>query len=726
MVTVFQLLDNIVYLIFLGLPFVLIEGKRATWNSHIVNLLHGFFFGIVIFLVTSTPIELSDGATVDARAGPTLLAGFVAGPLGGLLAAMAGGIARSYVGGSFAFSGMVVFLIYALMGMGLRYFGLILLDRIAGPRSVAIMSGATLVGASLMFFLIKPTERAVLWVQNDLPIIFIANILSVGFCALVIGAALQFLRKSEAIVELNETMNVAQTAGGFGLWDYCIRRGVVKWDKRSRELLGLSELKTEGEIRDWAACVHPDDLQKAEKKFEVTLAEGVPFDDEYRVIHRDGTERKIKGKAIVMNDANGNPARVVGTNLDLTELRSVEAELSEAKDLAARAQKFEMIGQMTGGVAHDFNNLLAVILGNQELLLDLIDAEQFDTVEARLMVETSIDATQRGAELTSNMLSYARKAQLSPILMDLNELVRGTESWLRRAIESRIEIQTQLQSGLWRTSADPASLQSALVNLLVNARDSFSESGRITIKTENISLDEAFTTSSGDTVGPGQYVALCICDTGRGIPADTIENIFDPFFTTKGVGQGSGLGLSMVHGFVKQSGGAITVESQVGVGTQFKLFFPVAAEQILEKAMEMHDSVQPEDDASPVRKILLVEDELAVLDVLRRTLVAAGYDVVTATTGDTARMTFIADPGFDLVVTDIVMPGQLQGPGLAGEIRKTHPKTRFVFLSGYSSDATAHGNGLRPEDVRLMKPVARQTLLTTVRSVLSDKWGASQ
>lgn len=721
MQTVFQILDNLILLSFVGIGFLFVERSRSSLGEIGTHTVNGLCFGLIAFLVTVTPVELGDGATVDARAGPVILAGVLAGPIGGLLAACLGALARGFVGGSFAFSGMVVYFVYALIGIAIRHFRIVTPTRVATLRGIFVLAFASFCGASAMYFLIHPTARAVLWLQYDLPYILLANALSVVFAAMVIGLATNFLRKMAEVVELNETLSLAKRAGKFGIWDFDIRTGALKWDDRSQELHGVSPSTFTGTYEDWARNIHPDDLQVAQEGFAQAISSGKIYDSEYRVLLPDGGYRTIKGDAIVLRDGAGTALRIVGTNLDLSELRTTEAKLIEAQSMVAQSQKFEMIGQLTGGVAHDFNNLLAVILGNQELLKDQLQSNQMDLREAIAMTDASIEATQRGAELTQNMLAYARKARLTPVLTDLNKVVRETEKWLRRTIESRIEIETVLQAGLWPTLVDRVSLQSALVNLLVNARDAVAGSGQVTVETSNIRIEKEYAEDRNEDIPPGRYVMLAVTDTGTGIAPEFIDQIFDPFYTTKQIGKGSGLGLSMVQGFVKQSGGAIRAYSELGVGTSFKIYFPATqgASQVSaeEDDVDFPSAVQERYG----KRILLVEDQEGVLTVLEKTLRGAGFDVVTAESGDEAFRIFRDDNQFDLVATDIVMPGELQGPSLAREIRSLRPDIRFIFLSGYASEATVHGTGLRPEDIRLMKPVSRINLLNAVQSALSDQ-----
>ncbi|UYV36573.1 PAS domain-containing protein [Rhodobacteraceae bacterium D3-12] len=397
--------------------------------------------------------------------------------------------------------------------------------------------------------------------------------------------------------------------------------------------------------------------------------------------------------------------------LDVTEQVEREQELEHQKELNHRAQKQQSIGQLTGGVAHDFNNLLAVIMGNLELLrLDENDPDKIQKIDA------GIGATRRGADLTSSMLAFAKEARLEPRPVNLNELVRETRNWAGRALPETIEIETSLLGGLWTIEADPASTEAALLNLILNARDAMPDGGKLTIETANIRIDQSYMDSRTVEVPSGRYTMLAVSDTGCGISGELMARIFEPFYTTKGLDAGSGLGLSMVQGFVEQSGGTVQVYSEPGKGTTFKLYFPAVKTTAREIAASEPPALSP---PSGTHRVLLVEDEEAVRTVLATMLEMEGYRVSQAMNGDEALAIFKADPGFNLLVTDIVMPGSLQGPGLSKSLRALKPELPVVFISGYASEATVHGNGLRPEDVRLMKPVQRRDFLAGVSQALS-------
>ncbi|WP_299934254.1 ATP-binding protein [uncultured Pelagimonas sp.] len=416
-------------------------------------------------------------------------------------------------------------------------------------------------------------------------------------------------------------------------------------------------------------------------------------------------------------DYHGNSVRVGDDHyrtdsiiFDVTAEVDAEQQLKEQSALAMQAQKMESIGQLTGGVAHDFNNLLAVIVGNLELLRDeVVDQDH------RQMIGAGIAAAMRGADLTRKMLSFARRARLEPQAIDLNAIVRETKNWAGRTLPANITVETSLQTDLGLVLADQASTESALLNLILNARDAMPNGGQLTLETVNVRIDDGFIDSRGENLVPGQYVVLSVSDTGTGISPKMLDFIFEPFYTTKAPGAGSGLGLSMVLGFMHQTGGTVRVYSEPGIGTTFKLYFPIGEAQALSDAS---NSDSPEKAITSGARILLVEDQKDVREILVLILENAGYDVTAVSSGDHAKVVFENDPAFDLLLTDIVMPGRLQGTTLVRELRETWPGLRVVFMSGYASEATVHGNGLKPEDIRLMKPVQKRDLLGAIEKVL--------
>ena len=715
MTTVVQIAQNILLLSFMGLAYFLIEVNRRRFGATFANVLKGICFGFAAALVTAAPVALGDGATIDARAGPVIIAGIAAGPVGAIIAGLMGAVARGIVGGSFALSGMIVYVVYAFAGVLLERTRIVVIEKLPKLRSVALTIFASLVGAASMFFLIRPFDRAVAWFANDLPFILLANAMSVAFTAAAISIAVIYVRKSVEVIEINETLDLAKRALGFGIWDYDFKTEVLKWDERSKELHGVPADAFEGVYEDWSKHVHPDDLESAQEAFRDALENDLPFDTEYRVVHPDGSTRWIKGDAIILRNADGQPVRVVGSNVDLTAIRTAEQELKDAQALAIQAQKVETVGQLTGGVAHDFNNLLAVILGNLELLMARLEEKGLNRDDSHKYIEDCIEAAQRGADLTHSMLSYARKAQLNPVAVDANETVLQTRKWISRTLDARVRIETRLQPDAWCTLVDRGSLQSALVNLLVNARDAIEDSGQIVIETSNVELDDARSSRYG--LPAGRYVLLSVSDDGVGVSRDDIGKIFDPFFTTKAAGEGTGLGLSMVHGFVKQSNGAIQAESDAEKGTTIRMLFP-ATDAKAAGADKAAPATESANSNSADVRILLVEDQLEVRTVFEEMLGAAGFRVETAENGDDALEMLTGDDGFDLIVSDIVMPGELQGPSLARAVREHYPRMPFVFLTGYNNLRDDAERSIDGEDACLIKPVRQEQLLQAVRERL--------
>lgn len=417
-------------------------------------------------------------------------------------------------------------------------------------------------------------------------------------------------------------------------------------------------------------------------------------------------------------EGHGHPTRLPDGSLrwasivfDSTKLVEHKRELERQRSHFANSQRLESLGRLTGGVAHDFNNLMAVVLGNLEMLQD----DETDS-NRRARLDVAINAILQGAALTRNMLAFARRAPLQEQVLDLNDILRGSKNWVGRTIPKSIAIETCFLAGLWKVKADESSTVSAFLNLVVNARDAMPDGGKITIETSNVRVDREYIDLRGEDIEHGRYVMVALSDTGTGIPAEDLNHIFEPFFTTKDPGDGTGLGLSTVQGFMKQSRGTIRVYSEVGVGTTIKLYFPAFFDDENEDDRLMEP---PRAKATKGAKLLLVEDEPEILSVLCTALSLEGYTVEAAKSGDEAARIFESNRDFDLVVTDIVMPGELQGTTLSHHLRDIRPNLPMVFMSGYASEATVHGNGLRPQDIRLMKPVRKRDLVDAIEHALT-------
>jgi CheY-like chemotaxis protein len=369
----------------------------------------------------------------------------------------------------------------------------------------------------------------------------------------------------------------------------------------------------------------------------------------------------------------------------------------------------DAVGQLTGGIAHDFNNILHVILANTDTLIE----EEGLTGKVKGRLGQIGRAVERASGLTKQLLAFSRKQPLHPQLTDLNDLVTDTGELLRRALGAEIEIESILTDSLCIANVDRAQLETALINLCVNARDAMPEGGRLLIETHNVTLDEKYVASNPDAIA-GPYAGLWVTDNGAGIAPQALTKVFEPFFTTKEVGKGTGLGLSMVYGFIKQSHGHVTIASKVGVGTTVRLYLPCSNGE--------PDAADARDDTAVPRgtdRILVVEDEPQVRASVVQQLQSLGYAVSEAPDGKGGIAAFdAARPPYDLLLTDIVMPGVLNGKALAAEVVRRWPKTKVVFMSGFTEASSARHGRLDEGALLLSKPFRKLGLAQIVRKAL--------
>lgn len=393
---------------------------------------------------------------------------------------------------------------------------------------------------------------------------------------------------------------------------------------------------------------------------------------------------------------------------DLSDRKHVEEALLESERRLAQSQKMEAVGQLTGGIAHDFNNLLTIIIGNLELVQD-----QLERADLRVLVKRAQDAASLGAELTDRLLTFSKKRKLDPQPLLLNELVLSVAGMLRRTLGEHISLTTSLAPDLWLTRADSSQFQSAIINLAVNARDAMPKGGKLIIETRNALLDA--NQLSGE-ITPSAYVHLSISDTGSGMSPETRDRAFEPFFTTKEKGRGTGLGLAMVYGFVKQSGGHVGLYSEIGHGTTFDLYFP-----------QIDDATAPatpiSNDIATVRRgpqvILVVEDDPGVRDLTVTRLRAIGYRVVEATDGPKAVEILKGDSPIDLVFTDLVMPGGLSGRDVALMAEQIRPGIKVMLTSGYAEDLVRDDDPEFAHRQILRKPYRQAELVAALREVFA-------
>ena len=512
----------------------------------------------------------------------------------------------------------------------------------------------------------------------------------------------QALEQHETALNASEERtNYALEAGRMGVWELDLVTQRVTWSRTMAAMYGLTPEMSPTTTAAFMALIHPDDRGATEEAVKAAVVTGADFDTEFRVVWPDGSIHWNAGRARVLRDAQGRPARVLGVGTDISERKLLEAQFRQA-------QKMEAIGQLAGGVAHDFNNLLTAILGYSNFVIDTLGPQD----ARRADMEEILKAGQRAASLTRQLLAFSRKQVLQPTSVNLNALVTGIRTMLSRLIGEHVDLVQILAPDLGSVRADPGQLEQVIMNLVVNARDAMPSGGRVTVETANVELDETF--RQDVAVIPGSYVMLAGSDSGVGMNEGTKSRLFEPFFTTKEAGKGTGLGLATVWGIVKQSGGYIWVFSEPGQGATFKVYLPCSSQDDAgENAVAGDDAT-----AAATETVLVVEDEDAVRLLTRRILERAGYRVFDAPNPEKAEALFERHKDlFDLLVTDVVMPGS-SGPRMFERLVRQRPDLKVLYVSGYTDDTIVHQGKLNPGIELLQKPFTADALKRRVREVL--------
>lgn len=501
--------------------------------------------------------------------------------------------------------------------------------------------------------------------------------------------------------------------------------GHLDWfNERVYDYGGIKRGALDGE--SWTDMVHPDDLTRIRDAWQAAVANGHLYKAEFRLRRRDGVYRWHIVRAVPVRNRAGDIKRWIGTNTDIDDQKSAEAaladlaatleqrveartaELLRMQDALRQSQKMEAIGNLTGGIAHDFNNLLQVISGNLHLIAK--DMAGSPVLEARL--QNAIKGVTRGAKLASQLLAFGRRQPLMPRVLNIGELIRNMEDILHRALGEAVSVETRVEERLWNTEIDPGNLENAILNLAINARDAMEGSGRMTIDIRNVTIERQIS-RYGLELSAGDYVLVAVEDTGCGMSHDILDKVFEPFFTTKPEGKGTGLGLSMVYGFVKQSGGHVTIDSSVGRGTVIRLYLPRSLAQ---------QEVDPQPEATPLtvsggcETILVAEDDEAVRETVAAILVDLGYRVLRARDGAAALTILESGAPVDLLFADMIMPGSLKSAELIRRARGLRPTIGFLLTSGYADPGET---GIAEGEIELLqKPYARETLASKVRAAI--------
>ena len=499
-----------------------------------------------------------------------------------------------------------------------------------------------------------------------------------------------------------------------GVTDYAIfmldpAGTVVNWNPGAQRIKGYKREEIIGQ--HFSRFYTDEDRQNRVPYKALETAERTgKFEAEGWRVRKDGTRFWA---SVVINAIRSSADELVGfakVTRDLTERRATEERLKQS-------QKMEGIGQLTGGVAHDFNNLLTIIIGNLEALQRNFTEEELDVTRLKRSADNAMRGARRAESLTQRLLAFSRQQPLEPKSVDVGRLVTGMSDLLRRTLGEQISVETVLAGGLWRAHADPNQLEVAIINLAVNARDAMPSGGKLTLETANVHLDERYAAEQVEVL-PGQYVMLAVTDTGVGMPSEVKAKAFDPFFTTKDIGQGTGLGLSQVYGFVKQSRGHVQIYSEEGEGTTVKIYLP------------RHHSDAAEAEEEPVRTvargrksemILVVEDDEDVRNYSSESLRELGYTVLEARNARMALQMLERHPEVAVIFTDIGLPGGMNGRQLCEEARKLRPTLKVLFTSGYARNAIVHDGRLDPGVELLTKPFTQAALGEKLRDIIDAK-----
>jgi len=478
---------------------------------------------------------------------------------------------------------------------------------------------------------------------------------------------------------------------------------IVEWNSQAAAMFGWSREEAIGKTVAELILPEVDHARHNEDSAGfLRTGKGTVVDQRFEIEaqHRDGRQIKVE---VSVTALRRHDSYVFNAFIrDLTEKIAAEAQVRQA-------QKMEAVGQLTGGIAHDFNNILTVITGTIEILAEAVA----DKPQAAAVAKMIDEAAERGAALTQRLLAFARKQPLQPRNVDVNELVVDTIKLLQPTLGEQIEIRSRLEDNLWPSLVDPHQLSTSLLNLALNARDAMPDGGKLTLETGNVHLDESYARVNSD-VQPGPYVLVTVSDTGTGIPAAIRDRVFEPFFTTKDVDKGTGLGLSMVYGFVKQSGGHIAIYSEEGHGTAIRLYLPPAPEFTSVAEVASADPIQGGHET-----ILVVEDDPLVRAFVTTQLKSLGYTILATSNGVEALRMIERGAAFDLLFTDVIMPGGMNGPQLAEEALHRRPSLKVLFTSGYTEDAMMHHGRLDPGVLLLAKPYRKSDLAHMIRAAMS-------
>ncbi|MDD1964013.1 response regulator [Pseudomonas putida] len=534
--------------------------------------------------------------------------------------------------------------------------------------------------------------------------------------------------RMEDLLESEQRLQHALKAGRLGSWQLEAEHLQLDCSAISKVHFGRDE-HASFSYHDWLESVYPEDQPRMQSTLQHTLDSGEDFIIEFRNVWADGSLHWVDARARAIRGRNGRVSLLVGVTSDITERKRAETQLRRLnetleqqveertsqlrhnEEVLRQSQKMEAVGQLTGGIAHDFNNMLTGIIGSLELLRRRIARGRTDDLDG--LIDLGVTSANRAAALTHRLLAFSRRQSLDSKPVEMNELVRSMGELLHRSVNESISLDMCLDPQLWTAEADPNQLESALLNLVLNARDAMPNGGMLMIETFNRNLDRHFT-NAHENLLPGDYVVLSVTDTGSGMPENVINRAFDPFFTTKPIGQGTGLGLSMIYGFSKQSHGHVSIDSQVGHGTTVQLFLPRFHGNKDEADVALD---HPPAGALEGETILIVEDDPAVRALVSQVLGELGYAYLEAADAVGAVPILESGQRIDLMISDVGLPG-MNGRQLADIGRQMRPELKVLFITGYAENAGVRAGFLETGMQMITKPFAFDQLTAKVREMI--------
>ena len=503
-----------------------------------------------------------------------------------------------------------------------------------------------------------------------------------------------------------------------GVTDYAIfmldPQGIVtNWNTGAQRIKGYNADEIVG--HHFSRFYTPEDREAGAplKALQIAAREGRFTAEGWRQ-RKDGSRFWASVVIDAIRDENGAPVGFAKVTRDLSERREAELELERSRAALFQSQKMEAVGQLTGGLAHDFNNLLTGITGSLDLMTARLAQGRINELER--YITAAQGAASRAATLTHRLLAFSRQQTLEPKAINANRLVSNMEELVRRTVGPSIAIETVLAAGLWPCFCDPNQLENAILNLAINARDAMPDGGRVTIETANTWVDQVGATDRD--VPPGQYIAICVTDNGTGMSPEVARRAFDPFFTTKPAGKGTGLGLSMIYGFARQSGGQVRIYSEVGHGTTVKIYLPRHTGNPAEDEVGPDQTQLPRAEAGET--VLVVDDEPTVRMLVGDTLGDLGYQAIEAGDAASGLKVLESDAKIDLLITDVGLPGGMNGKQMADKARMRRPNLKILFITGYAENAAVANGHLEPGMHVMSKPFPMDKLAARIRSIIEE------